>query len=131
MMKEPESMDELVYFTNRFIGEGFAKAWVYRKECPECGKALMGKPVDPKTGDVKIRAKEYKCPECGYTVEKKEYEESLDCDIKYKCPFCNHEGEKTVPYKRKTYKGVKAIVFNCDECNEKIALTKKMKPPKK
>ena len=63
-MKRPESMDELVYFTRRDIGEGEATVWVFRGLCPKCGKGVMGKPVGPK-GKIKVRAKEYVCPECG------------------------------------------------------------------
>ena len=52
----PESMSECLYFSRRdFNNEGSAVAWVYKKDCPECGKAKMGKPVDEKTGKAKIR----------------------------------------------------------------------------
>ncbi len=44
-LRQPESMDEVIYFTRRVIGNGKAVAWVYRKDCPECG-AKMGNPVD-------------------------------------------------------------------------------------
>ena len=83
MVKEPESMEELIYFTRRTIGKGQAQAWVYKGDCPKCGKGKMGKPVDEKTGKVKIRAKEYVCPECGNAEEKNAYEETLQCEIKY------------------------------------------------
>jgi uncharacterized CHY-type Zn-finger protein len=136
-IKEPESMDELVYFTNRKVGDGHIKAWVYRRECLKCGKALMGKPVDEKTGKPKIRAKEYVCPECNYTVDKEEYEDTLTCEIKYTCPKCKHQGEAEVPFQRKKIKkfdevknkkiAVDAIVFNCESCGEKIPITKKLK----
>ena len=128
MVTEPEDMDELVYFTRRDLGDkGRAMAWVYRKECPECGKAKMGKPKDPKTGRAKIRAKEYVCPECGHTVDKKDYEETLECEIKYTCQYCGHKGETTVPFKRKTFEGVPAVVFECSSCGKKMGITKKMK----
>ena len=87
MLREPESMEELIYFTQRNVGSGNVKAWVYKGLCPKCGKGRMGKPVDEKTGKVKIRAKEYFCPECGNTIEKKAYEETLNCEIKYSLPF--------------------------------------------
>ena len=75
MLKEPESMDECLYFTNRTIGElGKAKAWVYKKMCPKCGETKMGKPVEK--GKVRIRAKEYVCSECGHIEEKKEHIEA-------------------------------------------------------
>jgi len=136
-LKKPESMDECVYFTKRAIDDGSVTAWVFRGDCPECGKAKMGKPRDEKTGKVKIRAKEYLCPECGYTVEKEEYEGTLTACIEYVCPHCKYKGEIEVPFKRKkvrifdveTQKKVSAdaIVFECGKCKEKINVTKKMK----
>ena len=129
-LKFPESMDECVYFTNRALtedGKGNVTAWVFRNDCPKCGKAKMGKPVDEKTGQVKIRAKEYVCPECGYTVEKTEYEETLTCNIQYTCDECGHEGETQVPFKRKKFMGTDAVVFTCEGCGKKIPITKKMK----
>ena len=133
--KKPESdaeIEKLVYFTQRKISpNGHATAWVYRQKCPKCGKGLMGKPRDEKTGKVKIRAPEYVCPECGYSVEKKAYEESLTANIEYKCPKCRNEGELQIPYKRKTFQGVPSLLFECQKCGEKIAITKKMKEPKK
>lgn len=127
IFEEPESMDGLVYFTRRKIGDnGRAMAWVEREDCPECGKALMGKPRKD-NGKVKVRAKKYVCEECGYEVPKKEYEETLTLKVNYTCPFCGHEGGAKTPYKRRTYKGAKSFVFKCEECNEKIPITKKMK----
>jgi predicted RNA-binding Zn-ribbon protein involved in translation (DUF1610 family) len=128
---EPESVENLIYFTNRTLeeGKGKVKAWVYKKMCPECNKAKMGKPVEK--GHVKIRAKEYVCPECGFTEEKVEHEESLSLEAKYTCPSCGKEGEGTAPYKRKSFMGVKAYVVECSNCSAKIPVTKKMKAPKK
>jgi len=126
MLKEPQSMAEVVYFTQRAIGKGNAKAWVYKGQCPKCGKAKMGKPVGD-GGKVKIRAKEYVCPACGFTVEKKEHEETLTCDVIYTCPECGNKGEASVPYKRKKFQGMDAIIFQCDKCKAKIPVTKKMK----
>lgn len=132
-------MDEVIYFTNRQLeqGKGSAKAWTYKEKCPKCGKALMGKPKDPKTGKVKMRAKEYVCPDCNHTIEKKAYEESLHCQIKYKCPKCGNESEIKIPFKRKKVqlfdvesqkkKSVDALQFECSKCKEKINITKKMK----
>ena len=54
-LREPKSMDECIYFTNRTIGKGMIKAWVFRESCTKCGKELMGKPRDKKTGKPKIR----------------------------------------------------------------------------
>ena len=128
-LKEPQSMDELVYFTRRKIDNGAARAWVFKELCPECKKAHMGKPVAK--GKVKIRATEYVCPSCSYTIEKEEYEDSLTCNIEYTCPHCSNQGQVQVPYVRKSFQGVKAVVFCCEKCGEKISITKKMKEPKK
>lgn len=127
-------MDECAYFTRRTIGEkhnGKAVAWVFRENCPKCEKGLMGKPRDDKTGGVKIRAKEYVCPECGFTMEKQAYEDTLTCNIDYVCPFCGKSGETAVPYKRKTFEGVKAVMFECGSCKKKLGISKKMKDGKK
>ena len=131
-LKMPESMDECFYFTNRTLegGKGSVIAWVRRPKCSKCGKGVMGKPVDPKTGKVKKRADIYVCPECGYEVSVEELNPTLNVEIRYKCPFCGNEGEATTEYKRKKYKGVDAYVFTCGKCGEKIGITKKMKKPK-
>ncbi|MBT3262009.1 hypothetical protein HN992_01080 [Candidatus Woesearchaeota archaeon] len=136
-IKKPKSMDECIYFTIRSKGKGKTKAWVFKKECPECKKELMGKPRDPKTGRPKIRSKEYLCPACKFTEEKIEHEESLNACIIYTCPSCVHEGEIEIPYKRKSVGIVneetgkktyaKALQFECEKCEEKINVTKKMK----
>jgi uncharacterized CHY-type Zn-finger protein len=128
-MKEPESMDEVVYFTNRSIGNGNARVWVFKQLCPKCGKGLMGKPIDEK-GKKAIRAKEYVCPECKHSVEKQEYEETLTADAKYTCPQCAFSGETSVPFKRKNIQGVKTLRLTCSKCKAPIDVTKKMKSPK-
>lgn len=129
-LKQPESMDDLLYFTRRTLEpKGRVMAWAFKKDCPECGKALMGKPVEK--GKVKIRAKEYVCPSCGHVEDKAEHEKTVELNVQYTCPSCEHQGEATTPYKRKTFKGVKAFVVQCEECGEKIPVTKKMKEPKK
>jgi len=128
-LKMPESMDECIYFTRRADGAGKSMCWVFKEKCPKCGKALMGKPVD--NGKVKIRAKEYVCPQCGHREEKVAYEEKLTANITYTCPKCKHAGEIQIPFKRKSVDGVKALVFNCQKCSEKIVITKKMKALKK
>ncbi|MEM4267948.1 MAG: hypothetical protein QXK37_03880 [Candidatus Woesearchaeota archaeon] len=125
---EPENMDDLVYYTNRSIGSGSAKVWVYRQPCPKCGKAKMGKPVE--NGKVLIKAKEYLCPACGYIVEKMVYEEGLYAQAKYKCPECGFEGECIVPFKRKNINGVLTLRLKCEMCEANIDVTKKMKEPK-
>lgn len=138
-VKEPKSMDELVYFTKRDLdnGKGEVTCWTYKGNCPECGKGKMGKPINEKTGKAKIRAKEYVCPECKHTVEKEEYEETLMAQAKYKCPECSASGEIEFPFKRKTVqlfdvetqkkKAAKALQFPCEKCGYKINITKKMK----
>lgn len=132
-LKEPSSMGECVYFTRRIIGEGGKgriMAWVYRMDCPKCGKAKMGKPND-ESGHKKIRAKIYVCPNCAYTESKEEHEPKLTVEVKYTCPFCGNSGEATTPYQRKSFEGVKAYVFECSKCKKKIGITKKMKAGKK
>ncbi len=134
---EPKSMDECVYFTNRILDKGKARAWVFKEKCPECGKSLMGKPKDPKTGKTKIRAKEYKCPECGYTVEEQSYEDSLTANIQYTCQYCSHQGEIQIPFKRKKVqildeaglkkKTAESLRFQCQKCEKNIDITHKMK----
>mgnify|MGYP001561542225 FL=1 len=136
-LKEPESMDECIYFTNRTIGEGKIKAWVFKEKCPKCGKGLMGKPKDQKTGKIKIRAEEYVCPDCSYKVEKGEYEDSLTVNIKYTCPNCSHNGESKQSSKRKKIQrideetgkkqSIDAVRFQCEKCKNNIDITKKMK----
>ncbi len=136
-LKEPASMDECVYFTNRIIGNGKIKAWVFREKCPKCGKGLIGKPKDKKTGKTKIRAEKYVCAECSYEAEKEEYEDSLMANIKYTCPGCSHSGEIQTSFKRKKIQRldektgkketIDAIRFQCEKCRQNIDLTKKMK----
>ncbi len=128
-LKEPSSMEQIVYFTNRTLGNGYARAWVYKADCPKCKKAKMGKPVEK--GKVKIRADEYVCPKCSYKEGKTEHEEKLTLEILYKCPHCGNESEATTEYKRKTFEGVPAYVFECGKCKKKIGITKKMKEGKK
>ncbi len=135
-LKEPTSMDECVYFTNRLFGEkGKVKAWVYKQNCLKCNKALMGKPRGP-DGKIKIRATEYVCPNCKYTVQK-EYEDSLTLEAKYTCPHCQFNGEVQTPFKRKKVKifdeelqkqvTAESVRFACSKCGKNIDVTKKMK----
>jgi len=124
-LKQPESMDECVYFTKRAIGPGKVKAWVFKEQCPKCKKAMMGKPVEK--GKVKIRAKEYVCPNCNNTVEKQAYEDTLTCNVEYVCPACSYSGETQTQYKRKKVDGIPTIQVECEKCHAKINITKKMK----
>ena len=135
-LRQPQSMDECIYFTNRADGKSKLKAWVFKEHCPKCKKGLMAKPRDGKTGKPKIRALEYVCPECNHTVEKKEYEATLTANIAYNCE-CGHNGEVQIPFKRKKVKvfdeedqkekSADALQFLCEKCNKKINVTKKMK----
>ena len=134
-MKEPTSMQECIYYTDRIFEKGNAKAWVFKEQCPKCGKALMGKPVEK--GKVKMRSNEYVCPVCKYTVPKQEYEDSLTANIKYSCPHCQNKGEIQIPYQRKKVQmineetgkktAVETLRFQCSACKKNIDITKKMK----
>ncbi len=127
VLQEPKSMEELVYYTNRELDEGGQVAcWVRRRECPECGQGLMGKPRK-KTGEIKVRARTYVCPECGFTMPKKEYEETLTAEARYTCPHCGKDGETAVPFKRKKIKGADTLRIKCEHCGKNIDITKKMK----
>ncbi len=136
-LKQPISMNECIYFTNRTMGSGKVKAWVFKADCSKCKDGLMGKPRDPKTGKPKIRATEYVCPKCGHSEEKKEHEASLSACVAYTCPECSNEGELEIPFKRKSVQVIdeetgkkssaKALQFCCEKCNAKINITKKMK----
>ena len=128
-LRLPESMEEVVYFTNRVVNKGAIKAWAYRLECPECKKGKMGKPVEK--GKVKSRSDYYICPECSYREDKKDHESKLTLSVIYTCPHCDQKGEIETPFIRKTFEGVKAVVFECGSCGKKIGVTKKMKKTKK
>lgn len=126
-LQDPDSMEELVYFTNREFEEGGqVTCWVRKKECPKCGQGLMGKPRDEKTGGVKVRARIYACPDCGFTMNKKQYEETLTAEIRYTCPHCGKQGETTTLFKRKKIKGVETLRITCEHCGGTIDITKKM-----
>lgn len=124
-LMEPESMDELIYFTRRDVGMGKARCWVFKEKCPECKKDFMGKPVVK--GKVKVRAKEYVCPACQYTVEKQEYEDSLTANVHYVCPTCSFSGYAQVSFRRKRIEGILTLQVLCEKCKGKINITKKMK----
>lgn len=127
-LKFPDSTEECIYFTNRTIDDkGKAICWVFKEMCPKCGKGLMQKPRDEKTGKPKIRAKEYVCPKCNHAVDKKEHEDTLTANVSYTCPSCQHKGEATTPFKRKMIDGVQTLRVKCEKCNANIDITKKMK----
>jgi predicted RNA-binding Zn-ribbon protein involved in translation (DUF1610 family) len=125
-LRELKSMDECVYFTNRTIGNGKAVCWVFRETCPKCKKGVVGKPKDKK-GKVLMRAKEYVCPNCGFTMQKQEYEDTLTANVSYTCPHCGNKGEAQVPFKRKKIDGIDTLRVKCAKCNANIDITKKMK----
>ena len=133
MIKEPSSMDGLVYFTRQSGKQAKVVAWVRKMACPKCKKP-MGKPVEK--GKVRVRASVYVCPGCGYEEQKQEHFDKLTAEITYNCN-CGHNGEQTLPFKRKKIKvyndgegkevGVDALVFPCSKCKERIIVAKKMK----
>jgi len=129
-LKKPNSMDECIYFTNRSIGDGYAVAWVYRKECPKCKKPTIGKPIK-KNGKADKKSDYYECKICKHQELNEEVEKSLKLEVQYKCPYCGNESETTIEHKRKVFEGVPSHVFECSKCNKKIGITKKMKRSKK
>lgn len=136
MVAEPESIGQCVYFTNRIIGKGKVKAWVYKQKCPKCGKSLMSKPKDSK-GKIKIRAKEYVCESCHFSMPEEEYEQTLNAEAVYECPSCGYKGESVTQFKRKKVQlineesgkktPVEVLRFQCSKCKSNIDVSKKMK----
>ena len=129
-MRKPESMDECVYFTRREIGEGKAMAWIFRKKCDKCQEGLMIKPLN-KRGKPDKKSPIYVCNKCNQEEDNESVESSYIVHIEYTCPNCKHEGQTTSEYKRISFKGIPSYVFECDNCHEKLGVTKKMKEPKK
>lgn len=130
-MQIPESMDECLYFTNRRLPDGTKiLAWVRKKQCPACGNALMGKPLDAKTGRPKVRATVYACPGCGHEESKKDHEADLQVEVEYSNPEGTETKNATTPYKRKTFQGIPSFVFENEFTGEKTGITKKMKAKK-
>ena len=127
-MELPESTDECVYFTRRADEDNKLICWVLKEKCPECGEGLMGKPIKD-DGKVAIRAKEYICPKCCLTIEKKENEDTLTANIQYTCK-CGKEGEAQIPFKRKMVKGANVLPFKCPECDADLDIAKKFKKKK-
>lgn len=139
-LREPTNVSECLYFTRRaicssekLVCSGSVKAWVFKEPCVKCKGKMQA--VKPESALAKPR--EYSCESCGYKIDVKEYEESLLVNIQYTCPKCNASGELQIPYVRKKIKifneeeqkekTADAIQFNCQKCNEKINITKKMK----
>jgi len=129
-LKKPSSMDECLYFTNRSIGDGFATAWAYRPDCPRCKKPTIGKPIK-KNGKVDKKAEHFECHVCKHQMSAEEAENLSKLEVQYKCPYCSFEGETTTEYKRKAFEGVPSYLFECQKCNKKIGITKKLKNTKK
>ena len=135
-LRKPESMDECVYFTQRSLNNekkeptGEITTWVFRETCRKCGKEKMGKPRDSK-GKIKIRADEYVCPSCGFSIPKQDYEDSLIAYAEYKCCHCGDSGDAKTSYKRENINGVQTLRFNCNKCSGNLDVTKKMKEKKK
>ncbi len=130
-MELPQSMDECLYFTNRKLEDGTCIiAFVRRKECPACHKGQMGKPVNEKTGRPKTRSQVYVCPACGHEEEKKAHEESCMLEIEYTDPEGKQRKQTSVPYKRRTWKGVPSFVFHDEFTDTDVGITKKLKKSK-
>ena len=119
-------MSELVYYTRKADEQGKYEVWVFRGQCPECKKGLMGKPINPKTKKVMSRADTYVCPECNFSIDSDEYRETLTASIAYTCAKCKYSGEMEKPFKRKKVsilnpetgkkKRKTAFLFNCEKC---------------
>lgn len=126
----PDSMDDCLYFTRRTMDNGKIMAWVERITCPKCEKGKIGKPLK-KDGKPLRKAEFYECPECKYQEPNQEHEEKLKMSVIYTCPHCSSQGDTSTEYNLKPFKGVKAYIFTCQKCGEKIPITKKMKKIKK
>ncbi len=124
-LQEPESIEDLFYFTNRVLQgkfKGFAKVWVFKELCPKCKQAYMQK---PRRGGKPVKsAKYYECPNCGYQEPAQEYESKLVANVKYKCPNCGFEGELQTPFHRKKVRGVLTFSFQCQSCGNVINIEK-------
>lgn len=127
----PQSMDELLYFSNRRMPDGIRIiAWVDKVSCPECSKATMGKPVDPKTGKVKVRSAVYQCPGCGFEEPKAAHEKRLVMQVRYTDETGKNWKAAQAPYQLKTWKGMKSYVFMNEFTGEKMGVTKRLKMKK-
>ena len=130
-IKKPSSMEECLYFTNRSLdNDGYAVAWVYRKPCPKCKNARLGKPIK-KNGKADKKAAVYECPTCKHQEPNEKIEAELKVEVEYQCPNCKNKGMTTTEYKRKNFEGVQAYVFACGKCGKNIGITKKLKSTKK
>jgi transcription elongation factor Elf1 len=126
-LNEPEDMSNLVYFTNRKLGDGKIMAWAERPDCPECQEAQLSKP-EKKTGPgPNTRAKKYTCNNCDFEMHEDDLREVCTLKATYTCPHCGEEGESTGEYERTKYQGTKAYVLECEHCDGRLPLTKKMK----
>jgi predicted RNA-binding Zn-ribbon protein involved in translation (DUF1610 family) len=127
----PDSIDDILNFTNRKLPDGTKiVAYVPRQICPECKKADMGKPINEKTGRPKIRSKTYECPECGYEEPKQSHEDSCEVIVQYTNPEGTELKKTTASYERKTWRGMKSIIFHNEFLDERFGITKRMKTKK-
>ena len=132
-MKMPESTNECFYFTNRILeNDGSIIAWVYKPKCPECGKGIMGKPINEKTGKVKSRAKIYVCSECNHEVDKDEFDKTLSVEIQYTCPHCGEEGKVHGNWDKPAKKSASTVLkFRCEKCSNLVRVSRMKKKKKK
>ncbi len=126
-IEEPESMENLMYVTNRRLGDGKIMAWTYRVDCPECDEEYLTKPSKKTGKGPNTRAKKYTCDNCGFEMPEEDVRDAAVLQAKYTCPHCGEKGTAETDYKREKYKGTKAYIFTCEHCDEEIPLTKKMK----
>ena len=103
-----------------------AMAWAFRPDCPKCGKGKMGKPIKD-NGKVDKKATHYECQQCKHTMDEEEMAPLMKVNVAYTCHYCSHKGEAQVDYKRKSFKGVQAFVFECGKCGKKMPISKKLK----
>jgi len=87
----------------------------------------MGKPVDPKTGKVKVRSTNFVCPNCGREESKAVHEKKLVMQIRYTNQTGKEWKSATTEYKLKTWQGMKAYVFVNEFTGEKMGVTKRLK----
>ncbi len=124
----PTSMEDLLYFSNRKMPDGVRIiAWVDKLTCEKCKKALMGKPINEKTGKVKIRAAVFVCPECEHEEPKTAHTKKLVMQIRYTDETGKNWKSAQTAYTLKTWKGMKAYVFQNEFTGEKMGVTKRLK----
>lgn len=124
----PQQMDDLLYFSNRRLPSGIRMiAWVEKITCEGCKKALMGKPVDEKTGKVKIRSSIFVCPECGREEKKAVHTKKLTMQVRYTDETGKEWKKAETEYKLRTWQGMKAYVFDNEFTGKPMGVTKRLK----